>query len=317
METLVPSCCPAVIRASLILLLTVTLAAGALRASDRQVQNPSAPMFRSEANLVVLHVNVFDRDGDSVPRLAREHFRVLEDGQPQEVNVFSNEDLPVTVGLVIDNSSSMITRNSLVVAGAMAFANSSHPADELFVVSFTEDVRLALPESVAFTSSRSLLQATLLSLRPGGKTAVYDAVIRALDHVERTNHQKRVIIVLSDGDDNASHHTREQMFARAEASDVLIFAVGIDSRSTGQQADPRMLRRLARAGGGTAYFPRTEREMVRHFEEIAANIRQGYTIGYVPRDAHPGARFRRIEVTVDVPGRQRLEVRHRRGYRVP
>jgi VWFA-related protein len=305
------------IRAAMILLLTVTLAAGALRASDRQGQNPAAPVFRSEASLVVLHVNVFDRDGDPVPRLPRERFRVLEDGKPQEVSVFSNEDVPVTVGLAIDNSGSMITRHKLVVAGAMAFANSSHPDDELFVVRFTEHVRLALPESIPFTSSRSLLQATLLSLRPGGKTAVYDAVIRALDHSERANHEKRVLIVLSDGEDNASRHTREQMFARAEASDVLIFAVGIDGRSIGQEGDPGMLRRLARAGGGTAYFPRNEREIVRHFEEIAANIRQGYTIGYVPRDVTPDPRFRRIQVTVDVPGRRGLEVRHRRGYRAP
>ena len=296
-----------------LILLTVILAVGALHASG-PAQDQPPPVFRTQASLVVLHVNVFDRGGDPVPLLTRENFQVFEDGRPQEISFFTGEELPVTVGLVIDNSSSMITRNKLVVEGAMAFANSSHPDDELFVVSFTEHVRLALPESVPFTSSRSLLRGTLLSLRAGGMTALHDAVIRALDHAERARHQKRVIIVLSDGEDTASRYTRDEMFARVEASDAMIFAVGSGNRSTGEEGDPGVLRRLARLGGGSAFFPRNEREVVKHFEEIAANIRQGYTIGYASQDGHAVARYRRTQVTVRVPGRRGLNVRYRRGY---
>jgi Ca-activated chloride channel homolog len=305
-----------VIQAVTVPLVIATLAA-ALRASDGQVQGAGAPVFRSETSLVGLHVNVFDRDGRPIPKLAREHFEVLEEGRLQEISVFSNEDLPVTVGLVIDNSSSMITRHKLVVAGAMAFADSSHPDDERFVVSFTEDVRLALPPSVDFTSSRSLLQGTLLSLRPGGKTALYDAIVRALDHIERADRDKRVIIVLSDGKDTASRHTREQMLRRVELNDATVFAVGMGDHSTGDDADPGLLRRLARVGGGTAYSPKSERDIVEVFEEIAANVRRGYTIGYVPRGTDAAPPFMRIQVKVQVPGRRGLTVRHRPGYLVP
>ena len=280
-------------------------------------QDAATPIFRSEANLVVLHVNVFGENGDPVSRLVRENFLVFENDRLQEISFFSSEDVPVTVGLVIDNSTSMMTQRRLVIAGGMAFANSSHPEDELFTVSFNEQVRFGLPEQVPFTSSRLLVQAALNSLRPGGRTALYDAVIRALDHMERANHQKRFIIVLSDGDDTASEASKEEMFARAAASDAMIFVVGAIDPATGTYGNRRVLRTLARLGGGSAYFPDNERDVVRSFEEIAAHVRQGYSIGYVPTASASDATFRRVRVIVRGPGRRDLNIRYRNGYIAP
>jgi Ca-activated chloride channel family protein len=300
--------------ASLVLALLIA-GSGAPRLAGYQESAP--PIFRTETNLVVLHVNVFDRGGRAVTGLERQHFMVLEDDRPQEITFFSGEDVPVTVGLVIDNSTSMLTQRDLVVAGGMAFANSSHPEDELFIVSFTEHVRLALPPTLPFTSSRPVVQATLNSLRPGGKTALYEAVIRALDHVDRGSHQKRVVIVLSDGDDTASRAMKEEMFARAEASDAIIYAVGVIDPASGSRGNRGVLRTLTRIGGGLAYFPTSQRRVVDTFEQIAANVRQGYSIGYLPISDPSGNGFRRVTVTVRVPGRRGLTARYRQGYMAP
>jgi Ca-activated chloride channel family protein len=277
-------------------------------------QDPAPPVFRSETNLVVLHVNVFDDDGHPVPKLARENFLVFENDHLQDIRFFSTEDVPVTAGLVIDNSSSTIAQRPLMVASGMAFANSSHPDDELFVVSFTEHVRFGLPEGVPFTSSRDLVQAALNDFRPGGRTALYDAVISTLDHIQSANHQKRIVIVVSDGDDTASRAGKEEMFARAAASGAVIFTVGMIDPATGISGNRGVLRTLARLGGGVAHFPDTEREVVESFEEIAAAVRQGYSIGYVPTPSALETRFRRVRVAVRVPGRRGLSVRYRNGY---
>jgi Ca-activated chloride channel homolog len=297
-------------RSGVLFLLVAALGSGTPRVFG---QDPTTPLFRSEANLVVLHVNVFD-DGEPVLRLARENFLVFENDRLQEIRFFSSEDVPVTVGLVIDSSSSMITQRGLVVAGGMAFANSSHPEDELFTVSFTEQVRFGLPDNVPFTSDRLLVHTALNGLRPGGRTALYDAVIRALDHLERANHQKRVLMVLSDGDDTASRASKEEMFARAAASDAIIYAVGLIDPATGVSGNRGVMRTLARLGGGIAYFPSNERGVIRTFEEIAVHVRRGYSIGYVPTVSPQKDPFRRVRVMVRAPGRRGLSVRYRTGY---
>jgi Ca-activated chloride channel family protein len=279
-------------------------------------QEPATPVFRSATDLVQLHVNVFDGNSDAVPALTKDNFLVFEDGRHQEITFFSSEDVPVAAGLVLDNSSSMITRQRLLVAGAMAFADTSHPEDELFTIHFNENVRFGLPPTVSFTPSRALLRGILSSLRPGGKTALHDAVIAALDHVERASHQKHVVIVLSDCDDNASRHERREMYERAMQSDAIIYTVAANDPRRGGEGDPGVLRRLAEIGGGLAYFPDSDRETVDAFTEIAENIRRGYSIGYVPTNsAHDGS-WRRVKVMVRAPGRK-LTARCRDGYKAP
>jgi Ca-activated chloride channel homolog len=274
------------------------------------------PVFKATSDLVVLHVNVFDGRSDAVEDLPQTAFAVLEDDTPQEITFFSSADVPVAVGLAIDNSGSMIARRSMVIAGANAFATSSHPEDELFTIIFNEHVRYGLPDGVAFTQSRPQLIAGLARYPAGGRTAMYDAVVESLSHLKESAHQKRVLIVLSDGADNASRHSKQQMLASAAASDALIYTVAKNDSDSGAGGDPRTMRRLAETSGGLAYFPRTENDVVEDFAEIAGNIRRGYSIGYVPPTAGDG-RYHRVKVMVRLPGRAKLTAHARDGYSSP
>ena len=274
------------------------------------------PVFKSRSDIVQVHVNVFNGDSDAVTGLTRENFLVFEDGRNQDITFFSSEDVPVAVGLIIDNSSSMIAKGELVTAGGMAFAESSHPEDELFIIRFNEHVRHALPPTQPFTPSRPLLRATLAGLRAGGKTALYDAVIEGLDHVEKATHQKHVIIVLSDGEDNASRHTREEMFDRAARSDAIIYTVATSDPRVGGSGSPGVLRKLAEIGGGFAYFPRSREQMVTVMMEMAEDIRRGYSVGYVPTNTVRDGRFRKIKIMVRANGKS-LTARYRDGYTAP
>jgi VWFA-related protein len=161
-----------------------------------------------------------------------------------------------------------------------------------------------------------VLHSAFARTKPGGKTALYDAVIDALDRLEGAKHQKRVIIVLSDGDDNASRHTEKEMFDRALRSDAIIYTTATDDGLHGGSADPEVLRKLAKIGGGLSYFPRTNRDVVTAFTEIARNIRRGYSIGYTPSNTARDGGFRNVKVTVQAPGK-RLTVRCRDGYTAP
>jgi Ca-activated chloride channel family protein len=290
--------------------------AGFLCATTLAAQDPARPVFTSRSDIVQLHVNVFDGNSDAVSALTKDNFLIFEDGRHQQIAFFSNEEMPVAVGLVIDNSSSMIAKGKLVVAGAMAFADSSHPKDELFVVSFNERIRFPLAPGQPFTSSRPLLRTVLATLRAGGMTALYDAVIEALDHVERSSHQKHVIIVLSDGDDTASRNPRDEMYARASRSDAIIYTVATSDPRYGGHGNPGVLRKLAKLGGGLAYFPRSEEQVVNAFTEIAENIRRGYSIGYTPTNTTRDGGYRRIKVMVRAPGKK-LTARSRDGYTAP
>jgi Ca-activated chloride channel homolog len=272
-------------------------------------------VFRVESNLVVLHVNVFDRRSDAVPDLPQESFKVFEDDKPQEITFFSGADVPVAAGLILDASGSMIAREHMVIAGGTAFARSSHPEDELFTIHFNENVKYGLPATVPFTSSGSLLHSALAAYRPAGKTALHDAVITGLEHLELATHQKHVLVVLSDGEDNASRYSKEEMMERAFESDAIVYTVSNANRRTGAPGDPGVLRKLADVTGGVAYFPDSDDEVIESFDELAGNIRRGYSIGYVPANTKQDGGYRRVKVTVTGPSRNNLSVRTRDGYR--
>jgi Ca-activated chloride channel family protein len=274
------------------------------------------PVFRSESDLVVLHVNVFDGRSDAVPNLPQSAFRILEDGKPQTITFFSNEDVPVAVGLIIDNSSSMITRRAMVLTGTRAFAESSHDEDELFTIVFNENVSFGLPKTVAFTRNRPQVQASIMQFMTGGMTALHDAVVAGLEHLQEASHQKRVLVVLSDGDDNASQHSDDDMLERARRSDALIYVVSTAELGS-NVGNPRLLKKLAESSGGVAYRPENEREVVEAFTEIAQNIRRGYSIGYVPSNTARDGRLRRVRVLVNAPGYRNLSASARDGYLAP
>jgi Ca-activated chloride channel family protein len=305
-------------RTHLLLIAVVTAALPLLSAAQEQrpPEQPEEPqVFKAGAELVVLHVNVFDGRSDAVPNLPQSAFTVYEDGKPQDISFFEAGDVPVTVGLVVDNSTSMLTERDLVFAGTRAFAESSHPEDEMFAVVFNEHVRLGLPKSVEFTTNRLQLVASLARFTPGGKTALHDAVIAGLDHLEKGAYQKHVLVVLSDGGDNASEHSEKEMLRRVEASSALIYTIVDPDVLTPREGNRGVLRRLAKLSGGLAYFPKSERAVVENFMEIAGNIRRGYSIGYAPgSDTHEHNRPHHLKVTVRMPGRSDLSVRVRNGY---
>jgi Ca-activated chloride channel family protein len=281
----------------------------------RAAQDEEEQVFRAGAELVVLHVNVFNGRSDAVPGLPQTVFTVLEDDKPQEISFFNAGDVPVTVGLVIDNSTSMMTERELVTAGTSAFAQSSHPEDEMFAIVFNENVRRGLPDTVQFTTNRTLLQASMRRFPAGGKTALYDAVIEGLNHLDRGSYQKHVLVVLSDGGDNASRHTEQEMLDRVAMSNAIVYTVVDPDVFTPGEGDRNVLKRLAKLSGGVAYFPKNSRDVVKDFEEIAGNIRRGYSIGYVPPPAqHVHNQTHRVKVLVRAPGRKDLSVRVRREY---
>jgi len=277
----------------------------------------SQTIFKSQSDLVVLHVNVFDGRSDAVPDLPQRAFHILEDDTRQDITFFGGADVPVAVGLILDNSGSMIARQHMVTTGGAAFVRTIHPEDELFTIHFNEYAQYGLPPAIPFTSRESLLHAALAKYRPGGKTALHDAVISGLEHLERASHQKRVLVVLSDGEDNASRYSEDDMIEQARTSDAIIYTVSNANRRIGLPGDAGVLRKLANVTGGVAYFPGSDEKVVESLDEIAGNIRRGYTIGYVPTNPARDGTFRRVKVMVLVPGRTHLSVRTRDGYQAP
>jgi VWFA-related protein len=279
-----------------------------------QLANEQAPVFSSGAELVVVHVTVTERRGAYVRGLSRDAFRIVEDGTPQSIDLFTGEDSPVTVGLLVDSSGSMRQGRERVIAAATAFAEGSHN-DEIFGLSFNERVRAALPASAPFTNDPRVFGAALTAaMGAQGRTAMYDAIRSGLTYVAKGSHPRRVLVLVGDGGDNASTATFDQVLKEAQASNAAIYTVGVIDPLE-REAEPGLLRRLAQATGGASYFPRYVNEVEDVLREIARDIRHSYTLGYVsPNSARDGG-FRRIRVTVTDPIRRSLVVRARDGYR--
>lgn len=283
-----------------------------LSASTPQEPRPGRKVFSSSSDLVVIHASVLDRKSGFVPGLPREAFTVYEDGEPQPVSFFSNEDSPVTVGLVIDCSGSMQPKRSAVISAGLAFARSSNPQDEMFTVNFNEGVWPGLPPGKAFTSSLDELRQALQRTTARGQTALFDAVRASLAHLSKGGQQKKILIVVSDGADNASAATFEEVLDAAFRMDAVIYTIGLFDPDD-HEAKPGLLRKLADATGAESFFPRNPDDATRILERIGRDIRSGYTIGYVPAASAEDGGYRRIRVTVNAPDR-RLRVRTRSGY---
>jgi len=242
-------------------------------------------------------------------------FQVFEDGVPQPIKYFSHEDVPVTVGLVIDNSGSMRPKKAEVIAAALAFAKSSNPQDQMFLVNFNEHVSLGLPMDVAFTDKPEEVKSAMSTVKADGKTALYDAVATGLEHLKQGNRDKKVLIVVSDGADNASTRTKAEMLTLATGSDAIIYALGIYEPDDPDRS-PGVLSELTRASGGQAYFPESLQDVVPTCERIAHEIRNQYTIVYTPTNQKSDGGYRMIRVVAGTPDRG-LAVNTRRGYVAP
>jgi Ca-activated chloride channel family protein len=271
-------------------------------------------VFSARSSVVVVHVTVTDGKSHPIAGLPRESFTVYEDGRPETVSFFHNEDNPVTVGLVLDCSGSMQQTRDAVITAGIAFAQSSHPKDEMFTVNFNENVWDGLPPSMPFTTNVEDLRAALRRTTARDKTAMFDGLRAALTHLNDGHEQKKVLILVSDGGDNASSSTFDDVLGLALRMDALIYTISIpDQYDT--DAKPDVLKKLARATGGEAFFPRRVEEVTDVLERIAHDIRSGYTIGYSPSQDTPGYRPIRVEVTS--PQGKKLNVRARSGYIAP
>jgi Ca-activated chloride channel family protein len=288
--------------------------------SAPSAQEPDAkPNFSTQSELVVLHVAVKDRKGGYVGGLGQDSFRVLENRRPQEISFFNNQDAPVTVGLLIDASGSMAPNRTLVIAASMAFSKAMNTQDEFFVLGFNEDIHTPLPAEKPFTNSEPALRIALVqAIKARGQTAIYNAVNAGLDYVQKGGFERQVLIVVSDGGDNASATTRAQVLANAQASNAVIYTIALVDPMD-PEADPGFLKQLSDATGGVSFKPRNAAEIEEILQQVARDIRNMYTIGYVPSDATAASRargeaLRRVAVDVRTPTGQKLAVRTRRAY---
>jgi Ca-activated chloride channel family protein len=281
--------------------------------ADARLQAAQPFALSVNVDYVVLHAKVHDQKGQVVTDLHEQDFEVHEDGIRQPVRMFRNEDTAVTIGLVIDHSGSMRPKLAEVIAGARAFVRASNPDDELFVVNFNENVTFGLIDPMRFTNRIEELEAAIRRTPADGMTALYDAVAKALQHLGKGNREKKVLIVISDGGDNASTHNLAKVLQIAGQSNVLVYTLGVFAPDDPDR-NPDVLRRLAQATGGEAFFPKQLNEVVASCEQIARDIRQQYTLAYVPsREARPGS-YRRVQVIARAAGYRKLVVRTRSGY---
>ena len=269
--------------------------------------------FALSVNLVQLPVNVTDARGTSITGLKPDNFRVFEDGQLQKVTVFDEGNTPVTVGLVVDHSRSMRPKLRDVVAAVYTFAHSSNPQDEMFVVDFNDDVTIELMHGKAFSSDPKDLEEALNAVTARGRTVLYDAVSEGLNHLQYAHTTKKALIIISDGGDNASHLKYSQVLAQARQSQALIYAIALVGSEEAEE-NPALLRRLCKDTGGIAYFPGEGESAASVSARIARDLREQYTLGYVPLNVQGAVAFRKIEVKVTAPGHGRLHVRTRQGY---
>jgi Ca-activated chloride channel homolog len=264
------------------------------------------------SELVALPVRVTDAHGIVVSGLHLEDFSVFEDGRPQKLTLFQQEDAPVTVGLVVDHSRSMGPKLAEVSAAVSAFAHSSNPQDEMFVVDFNDDVWLQILGGKPFTHNAKDLETAVAAVSARGRTALYDAVAEGLKHLRFGHCEKKALIIVSDGGDNASHQKFSQILALAQRSQVVIYSIVLQGE--GQEENPGVLRRLSKSTGGISYFPRSAATIASISALIARDLRDQYTLGFAPEKQTNDAPFRKIQVKVSAPGRANLHVRYRPGY---
>lgn len=267
--------------------------------------------FSTGISRVVLYATVRENNGGFVDDLRQQDFTILEDGKPQEIVSFLREDVPVAIGLLVDNSASMMNKRSQVVEAARTFVRATNPEDEIFILHFNEMILWGLAPEVAFTSDRQQLDEALDRMRLDGRTALYAAIAEGLKHLDKSALTKKALIVLSDGGDNMGPLKMNDVVKLADLSGASFYAIGIYDALDGD-ADPRVLRNLANRTGGEAYFPEKLEEVRSLCERIAATLRNQYALSYSPPAAGPS--YRKIEVKVKDPQRRRLTIRTRSGY---
>jgi VWFA-related protein len=306
-----------------------------LFAQAPQSANPQTPpaekkgreyTINVDVNMVVLHATVLDKRGRVVNDLTPEDFRVYEDGALQKLSVFTHADIPVTMGIVIDDSGSMREKRQAVNAAALTFVKTSNPQDQVFVVNFNDVYYLDTPGD--FASNIEDLKSALDKIDSRGGTALYDAVYASLDHVKLGNRDKKTLLVITDGEDNASRYTFEELLKYAQKSDAVIYTIGLlGSEEPGglfkihggsAHRAAKILEKVAEATGGEAYFPKSLDDVQITCEQIAHDIRNQYTLAYYPSNAKKDGTFRTVRIDAFANGSHaKLAVRTKPGYYAP
>lgn len=274
-------------------------------------QEGDVPVFRSDSRLVVLHATVVDKKGNLVTNLPRDAFKVYENGVQQPLKAFKREDVPVSLGLVIDNSGSMRNKRTKVESSALKLVKLSNRQDEVFIVNFNDEAFLDQP----FTNKVPDMEKALARIDSRGGTAMRDSLRMSIDYVtEEAKLDKKVLLVITDGDDNNSSGTLENVVKAAQRKEIMVYAIGLLSEEERRSAKraKRALEAITEATGGQAYFPKELEDVDAIAEQVANDIRNQYVLEYVPTNQALDGSFRQIRVTVDGPNRP--QVRTRSGY---
>jgi len=266
--------------------------------------------FSTGTRLVVLYCGVFDRRGRMVTDLERAAFKVFENNVEQDIRIFRQEDIPLSLGIVIDNSGSMRGKRTAVESAAVRLVKSSRRNDEVFVVNFNDEAYLDVP----FTAQMSKLEEGVARIDSRGGTALYDALSMSLDHlVAEGKRDKKVLLLISDGADTASFSaTAEKLIEKAQKSGALIYSIGLladEDRREARRAK-RFLDNLTKASGAAAYYPDALSEVETVADQVAHDIRNQYVIAYSPQNQSLDGTYRQIKVTAG----NRFTVRTRTGY---
>lgn len=287
--------------------MTAGLAAVAVRAQDE------TPTFRTEIKEVTLHVSVLDKSGKLVTNIPRSAFKIYEDNVEQPIKLFRREDVPVSMGILVDNSGSMNDKRSRVAAAALALVKASNPDDEVFIVNFNDDPYL----DQSFTHDAKKLEEALSSIDARGGTAMRNAINGAIDYMKTdAKLDKKVIVVVTDGNDNSSSETTlEQLLRKVRDSGVLVYSIGLlnEEEAREARAAKRALNSLAETSAGFTYYPKDLTEVEKITPEIAHEIRNQYTIVYSPLNENLDGSFRKIKV--ELTGQYKgATVRAKNGY---
>jgi len=269
--------------------------------------------FRTDTRLVVLNVSVFDQAGKIVRDLGKSAFTVYENGEKQTLNVFRQDDVPISLGLIIDTSASMTNKRDRVASAALAMVKASNPQDEVFIINFNESAVLAKE----FTNDIKDLEKALRDLDAKGETAMRDALLLGIEHLRHSAHRdKKVLLVVTDGEDNSSVETQAHLVQVAQQNDVIIYAIGLLGAEEAASAARarKQLDELTEQTGGRSWFPNDVAEISNITPEIAHEIRNQYILAYTPTNLAADGSFRKIRVDLDVPG---ALARTRAGYYAP
>ena len=272
-------------------------------------------VFTVGTHLVVCHTTVVDKTGHLVTNLTKDAFTVYENGVQQEIKSVKREDVPVSMGLIIDNSGSMRDKRTKVEAASLALVKDSNREDEVFVVNFNDEAFLDLPHGKEFTNDIKEMEEALTRIDSRGGTAMRDAIRMSIDHLKEKAHKdKKVLVVVTDGNDNSSVISLENLVKAAQQSETLVYGVGLlgdEERREAARAQ-RALKSLGEATGGAVFFPKELAEVDKIAHQVAHDIRNQYTIEYSPSNTAMDGTFRQIKIAVKAPGNP--TVRTRSGY---